>query len=161
MKKLLIIRSVSFQQMDNNLQKIKATFPEHEIHILTHEHGKSLAEKYKDIDKVWVYPYRKGFSIQRKVAELKQQAFDVVVIPVTNISGAGFSNVTLFSLTIPAKKRYLCNLVSKIRPLSTWKIITRWGRNKIFGLIALAGTVVVAPLGILFLMVKYSIFKKT
>ena len=118
MKELLIIRSVSFQQLDLNLEKIMEQFPGYRISLLTHEHGVKLAEKYDKIEEIHVYDYKAGFGWSRKAGSLKGKRFAAVVIPVTNISGAGFSNVLLFSLTVKTERRYLCNVVSEIRELS-------------------------------------------
>lgn len=115
MKELLIIRSASFQQLDLNLPEIKKKFPNYKISILTHEHGVKLAEKYEDIKQIYVYPYKDGFSIKRKVKKFNNKIFDALIVPVTNVSGAGFSNVLLFSLSIKAKKKYQCNVISEIK----------------------------------------------
>ena len=132
MKRLLIIRSASFQQLDSNLQHIRKKFPRHEIHLLTHEHGKRLARKYKDVNRIWGYPHRGGFSFRKVPDDLKKHEFDAVIIPVTNLSGAGFMNVFLFSLRIPAGQRHVCNLVSEITPISRREIVLSWMRNHLF-----------------------------
>ncbi|WP_286885380.1 hypothetical protein [Aneurinibacillus sp. UBA3580] len=124
MKTLLIIRSASMQQLDKNLVEIEKKFPGYEIHMLTHEHSVKLVEKYKSIKKVYVYPYKEGFQARNKVAELQGKAFDGILIPVTNITGAGFFNVLRFSLTLRAKQRFICNLVSDIWEVSPGRI--RW-----------------------------------
>lgn len=123
MKELLIIRSASFQQLDLNLPEIKKRFPNYTISILTHEHGVKLAEKYEDIKQIYVYPYKDGFSIKRKVKKFNNKMFDVLIVPVTNVSGTGFSNVFLFSLSVKAKKKYQCNVISEIKEYTDMKIM--------------------------------------
>lgn len=125
MKELLIIRSVSFQQLDLNLPEIKKKFPDYTISILTHEHGIKLAQKYEDIKKVYIYPYKDGFSIKRKVKKFHDKTFDGLIIPVTNISGAGFSNVFLFGLSIKANKKYQCNVISEIEEYTDKKLVVK------------------------------------
>lgn len=120
MKELLIIRSVSFQQLDKNLVAIIEKYPDYKISLLTHEHGVFLAQKYKDINKIYVYPYTSGFQLGKKVADLKGKIFDTVIIPVTNLTGVGFFNVLLFSLSIRSKKRIVCNVISEL-----WEITPR------------------------------------
>lgn len=129
MKEVLIIRSASFQQLDKNMEAIEKRYKGHKISMLTHEHGVKLAEKYKNIDKVYVYPYKDGFKYSQRVEELRDKEFETVIIPVTNISGAGFFNVLLFSLTVKAKKRVICNLVSDIWEISKPKIISTGIKN--------------------------------
>lgn len=123
MKELLIIRSASFQQLDLNLPEIRKRFPNYTISILTHEHGVKLAEKYEDIKKIYVYPYKDGFSIKRKMKKFCNKTFDAIIVPVTNISGTGFSNVFLFTLSIKAKRKYQCNVISEIKEYTNIEII--------------------------------------
>lgn len=130
MKKMLIIRSVSFQQLDLNLPEIKKRFPDYEISLLTHAHGVALAEKYQDIAQVYVYPYTEGFSAKKKVPDLEGKTFDVLVVPVTNLTGCGFLNVLAFGTKIKSREYYMCNVVSDI---------TKTGRGKIFGKRCLEG----------------------
>ncbi|MDK2789028.1 MAG: hypothetical protein PWP07_2273 [Epulopiscium sp.] len=162
-KRLLIIRSISFQQLDTNLIEIKKHFEGYEIHLLTHEHGKKLAEKYKDIDKIWIYPYKSGFHFKNKCEDLNKQFFDAIIIPVTNLSGTGFVNVFLFSLTIPAKQRYICNLVSDIKSISQGGIGWLWFRSGVYSLLSYILAAIVGGIGfIIFFMTKWigNIFKK-
>ncbi|MDI3546989.1 MAG: hypothetical protein PWR10_641 [Halanaerobiales bacterium] len=123
MKKLLIIRSVSFQQLDKNIITIQEKYKDYNINLLTHEHGVKLAEKYKMIDKIHIYPYKGSFKFKNKVKELADEEFDLVIIPVTNITGAGFLNVLLYSLTLKTKKRVICNVVSDFKEISKTKIM--------------------------------------
>lgn len=136
MKELLIIRSASFQQLDLNLPEIKKKFPNYKISILTHEHGVKLAEKYEDIEQIYIYDYKDGFSIKRKVKKFQNKVFDALIVPVTNVSGAGFSNVFLFSLSIKAKKKYQCNVISEIKEYTNKNIIIGECRRFIYKIIA-------------------------
>lgn len=128
MKKLLIVRSVSLQQLDSNILKIKEYFKDYEIHMLTHEHSVKLVEKYQDVKKIWVYPYKKSFSYFDKMDEIKEK-YDAILLPVTNLSGSSFANVFLFGLSIKADKRYFSNLVADIKELKTGMIVLGyvWG----------------------------------
>lgn len=136
MKELLIIRSASFQQLDLNLPEIKKKFTNYKISILTHEHGVKLAEKYEDIEQIYIYDYKDGFSIKRKVKKFQNKVFDALIVPVTNVSGAGFSNVFLFSLSIKAKKKYQCNVISEIKEYTNKNIIIGECRRFIYKIIA-------------------------
>lgn len=154
MKELLIIRSVSFQQLDLNIPEIKKKFPNHSISILTHEHGIKLAEKYEDIQKIYVYPYKDGFSIKRRVKEFINKTFDVLLIPITNISGAGFSNVFLFSLSIKAKRKYKCNVVSEIKEYTNIKVALEELFQLIYKLLAGVCTIIFSIWILIFLIGK-------
>lgn len=123
MKELLIIRSASFQQLDKNIVTIKEKYKDYKISLLTHEHGVKLAEKYKWIKNIYTYPYKSSFKYKNKVKELTDKDFDLVIIPITNITGVGFLNVLNYSLTIKTKKRIICNVVSELREISIPKIL--------------------------------------
>ena len=144
MKEVLIIRSVSFQQLDLNLTAIAERYRDCRISILTHEHGLLLARKYQYISRVYVYPFKEGFSFLRPVKELRGKVFDTVIIPVSNLSGAGFLNVLFFSLTLKSGSRMICNLVSELKPVTPWQIIRRGVSNKVWSLIALLLTLILA-----------------
>ncbi|MED4601249.1 hypothetical protein P9314_11085 [Paenibacillus validus] len=144
LKNALIIRSASFQQLDKNFPAIEEALPDHRFQMLTHEHGVKLAEKYKLLSKIYVYPYKQSFSFWRPVQEFKDQKFDCVIVPVSNLTGAGFLNVLLFSLTINAKKRYICNLISDLRPVSMVSIIGMGARSLLISAISVLVTVLLA-----------------
>jgi hypothetical protein len=136
MKELLIIRSVSFQQLDLNLMEINKKFPDYKISLLTHEHGVKLAEKYSLIDNIYVYPYRGAFKSGNEVNELKDKVFDVLITPVTNISGSGFLNVLNYSRSIKSKSYYMCNLISDIEEYDKGRIISKKILNNLYILIS-------------------------
>lgn len=160
MEELLIVRSAPFQQLDSNMAAINQAFPNHRISILTHEHGISLASKYKSVAQVYVYPHTGGFAFRKAVPELKDKRFEAVVVPVTNITGAGFLNVLLFSLTLKAKRRFVCNLVSDIRETSSAKIVGIACRNAAFSACAYALTGVAAVVLLPLLPLRLNRLKK-
>ncbi len=154
MKNILIIRSVSFQQLDLNLSSIKEKYSPCSISILTHEHGVKLAEKYSDIDKVYVYPYKDGFNIANKVKELSDANFDVLVVPVTNINGGGFFNVLKFSKSIRADERVMCNVISDIKSFTIGKIYWMQIKTAIMQIVSFLGTLIISPLVLILLLLK-------
>lgn len=160
MKKLIIIRSVSFQQLDLNLKAIKEKYPDHEISILTHEHGVKLAEKYKDIEKIYVYPYKSGFQSGNKVKEIENVKFDVVIVPVANLSGAGFFNVLKYSLTFKTDKIVMCNLVSDLKDMTRTSIYLLEASNFLFKVVSGIFTGIVSIIFIPFLFLKLKGGKK-
>jgi hypothetical protein len=159
-KKLLIIRSASMQQLDKNLTEIKQKYPSYEIHMLTHEHSIKLVEKYESIKKIYIYPYKEGFSIKRKVLELKNERFDIILIPVTNISGAGFFNVLHFSLGLKATKRIICNLVSDMWEVKRRQIYWMKVKSILMSSISFLSSIVVGLFIIILLPLKLKSLEK-
>lgn len=160
MKNILIIRSVSFQQLDLNLPAIKEKYFPCSISLLTHEHGVKLAEKYSDIDKIYTYPYKEGFNIRNTVSELKNIEFDVVIVPVTNITGSGFFNVLKFSKSIKCKERVMCNVVSEIKSFTMSNIYWMQIKNNFMSVVSLFATALLSPIMILLLLFRLSKIKK-
>lgn len=154
MKNILIIRSVSFQQLDLNLSAIKEKYSQCNISLLTHEHGVKLAEKYSDIEKIYVYPYKNGFNMADKVKELSDINFDVVVVPVTNVNGGGFFNVLKFSKSINTKERVMCNVISEIKSFTIGKIYWLEVKATIMQIISFLGTLLISPLILIILLLK-------
>lgn len=114
LRHLLVIRSVSFQQLDVSLMSIKARFPGHQIDVLTHEHGRLRAEKCPGVSAVVVYPssgpFRRG--LWRPATEGPR--YDTVVVPVANASGAGFANVFDFARALAPARVHRCNLIGEV-----------------------------------------------
>ena len=160
MKNILIIRSVSFQQLDLNLTAIKEKYAPCNISLLTHEHGVKLAEKYSEIEKIYVYKYKDGFNIANKSKELSEINFDVVVVPVTNINGGGFFNVLKFSKAINAKERVLCNVISDIRSFTMGDIYLLEIKSFLMKFIAILGTVIISPIVFIILLFKLKFIEK-
>lgn len=107
-KRLLIVRSVSFQQLDLLLPVLSAAYPRHELHLLTHLHGVAIAKTYPQLSIVHGYPYRERFRFGRSLSGLFDGEFDAVVVPVANAGGGGYFNVLLFSFGLPARRRLIC-----------------------------------------------------
>lgn len=160
MKNILIIRSVSFQQLDLNLPAIKEKYDDCKISLLTHEHGVKLAEKYSDIDKIYVYSYKDGFNISNKVNELSNKNFDVVVVPVTNINGGGFFNVLKFSKSINTKERVMCNVISEISSFTMRNIYSLEIKSFLMKFISILATAIISPIVLMILLFKLKSIEK-
>ncbi len=144
-KRVLIIRSASFQQLDNNLASILEQFKDWELHLLTHEHGRRLAEKYKDFSAILVYPYLGPFQRNTAIPDLPSRKYDAVLVLVANLSGAGFANVFDFASSLGAAGLYQCNLVGEIRSLKPSDLAA--GRHRDI-LCRLCGTIFGTVLGL-------------
>lgn len=152
MQRVLIIRSVSFQQLDKNIVGIATAFPSADFHLLTHSHGVRRARKYGELSGIVDYENPGNFSPFRFPAALEGERFDAVVVPVTNLSGAGFLNVFLLAARVRARRVYCCNLVSELRPLPRVKLLFQVARAGLFSLAALLLTGV-SVLAVPFLLV--------
>ncbi|KJU82376.1 conserved hypothetical protein, membrane [Candidatus Magnetobacterium bavaricum] len=154
MKRVLIIRSTGFQHLDRILGRLKDSYSQSEICLLTHQHGKPLAEKYADINHVYVYPHTGAFSPLRVPDELVREVFDVVIVPVGNITGSGFLNVLLLSFRIRADSRLICNISLDFRPLTRLALIISLLKGIVFTVIAGVITVVTSLLLLLLWIVS-------
>ncbi|WP_222622739.1 hypothetical protein [Paenibacillus sp. PAMC21692] len=159
-KKALIIRSASFQQLDRNLQDIQKALPDYSFHMLTHEHGVKLAEKYASIEHIYVYPHKNSFHILNRTPELRGKTFDMIIIPVTNISGAGFMNVFLFSLSIKASNRYQCNMLSEMKRKNSLSILAMLLLSTVFKLFSILFTTILTIPVVLLLLLKFGQIQK-
>lgn len=122
MKKLLIIRSSSIQQLDQNIKEIEKKFKDHEIHILTHPHTIEHCKKYS-AKKIITYKSKKDFSIFHIPKELKHTKYDSLIYLVSNLSGKGYLNLILFSLLIRPKKIFKINIKSEIKRITKLSIL--------------------------------------
>ncbi|MGE5341614.1 MAG: hypothetical protein ACM3SY_09045 [Candidatus Omnitrophota bacterium] len=130
-KRALIIRSVSFQQLDKNIKGIVNQFPDYELDLLTHSHGVGNAQSYECVSAIIDYESRSNFSLFHIPRELREKSrhYDAIIVPVTNITGAGFLNVFLLSLRLRlgvgkhGASIVMCNLNSEIREIPGKKII--------------------------------------
>ncbi|MCP5108000.1 MAG: hypothetical protein GY950_31715 [bacterium] len=143
-KKILIIRSVSFQQLDKNVMGIMEKFRAGDwaFYLLTHSHGMNRAGKYEMLAGTLDYRSRKNFSLFHLPGELKKNTFDAVIVPVTNKTGAGFLNVFLMTLRIKAEKIYCCNLVSEIWRVPRRKILFHGVKAVLFSAVSILFTAV-------------------
>lgn len=160
MKKILIIRSVSFQQLDLNLPEIIKKYGECEISLLTHEHGVKLAKKYANIDNIYVYPYKGGFSYKNKVKELNDKEFDIVIVPVTNIDGGGFFNVLKFSKSIKSVKKVMCNVVSEFTEFTMADLYIKQIKNYLYRFISILASIIISPVILIILIYKLVSIRK-
>jgi len=119
-KKVLIIRSVSFQQLDKNLPVILKSFNNSEFYILTHSHGIENCKKYRGIKEIIEYKSKKNFS-PFKTNNLKKK-FDTVIYLVSNIAGYGFFNVSLLAHKLNTKEVFQCNINSELKKTSKYTI---------------------------------------
>lgn len=147
--------------MDKNVVRIKEMFTGSEFALLTHSHGVNRAGKYEMLSDVFDYRNRKNFSFFFIPRRLKRERFDVVVVPVTNKTGAGFLNVFLLALRLKGSGTvYCCNLVSDVWPVPGRKIVFQALRSLFFS----AAAVVLGFISILILpvlLLSSLLFKKT
>lgn len=124
MKRLLIVRSVSFSQLDINMPQIEKQFQGYQIDVLTNSSSVDTVKKYKCINKVYIYNFDGSFNKKNVVKEIKDQKFDVVIILVNNVSGLFFENVIHFGYSIKAEKYYICNMASELKKITRLNLIS-------------------------------------
>lgn len=151
-KKALIIRSASFQQLDQNLPELQLQMPDYSFDLLTHEHGVKLAQKYEGIAQVIAYPYKDSFSNRLKVGSLKDKHYDVVIVLVTNVTGVGFWNVIQFAYTISADKYLQCNMHSELKVLTKLGVLKGSAVRVLQKMMSVVATAAVALFAIPFLL---------
>lgn len=156
-KKILIIRSVSFQQLDKNLGPLKEMFaaPDTIFYLLTHAHGIERAGQYGLFTEIIDYETRKNFSFFHMPRRLKEEIFEAVIVPVTNKSGAGFLNVFLAVLRMKTKSIYGCTPASDIWVISRPQIFSRLLKATFFSAIAFVftlGSLLILPFMILYFL---------
>ena len=158
-KKILIIRSISMQQLDNLMSKLYTEYPEDDLYILTHSHAIKRCEKYKNITEIIDYERINNFSIFHIPKNINEHDFDIIIIPVTNISGVGFFNVFLMSLRIKSKKLFLYNLQSKKKERKKREIIFNFFKSILFSTISIFVTIILSPFIISHLLISKIITK--
>ncbi len=140
MDRVLIIRSVSLQQLDKNLPAIRERFADSELHLLTHPHSVDLCRKYTSVARVLSTETPQGFSPWRRPRRLPARRYAAVLVPVSNRSGAGFLNVLLLAARLRPRSVFLCDLASAIRPVSLAEILRRTLQAAACSTLALLGS---------------------
>ena len=137
MKKLLVIRSVSFQQLDLQSENLGKRFVGYESHLLTHPHGADIAGTLNGFDEVITYQKSGNFSFWHYDRKSIAKNYDAVVIPICNKAVFGYLNVIFFSLRIATSARYICDGHGNINKLSPWDILKMLGLSAIAKPVAL------------------------
>ncbi len=151
-KKILLIRSVSLQQLDKNLPAVYKQFHDCDFYLLTHSHNIENCSKYKEINKVLDYKKKSSFHPFFIDKNLKNEKFDEVIYFVSNIKGYGFLNVSLFAQRLTKGSVYSCNLNSKIKKQSKLKTLISLIKASIFFPFSIILTIPAIPLGLLFIL---------
>ena len=148
MTRVLILRSVSLQQLDVGLPAIVAAFPGSAFDLVTHPHAVAECRKYEAIDQVVPLDSGRPFSPFRIPATVRRTRYDAVVVPVANRSGAGFLNVFVTAWATGARRLYVCNLTSEIRAISRWEIAARTLGAQFCHLAAIVAMAAAAPVAL-------------
>lgn len=161
MKKLLIVRSVNFLQLDINILKIKEQFPNYQIDILTNSKTADTAKKYECVTNVYPYNFSGSFDKKNIVKEIQDKEFDVIIILVNNVSGLFFENVIHFGYSIKAKEYYICNIVSELKKITKFDLI----KNDLVNLVVkICSFILTIPIGMYIICIKtipfYKFFKE-
>jgi hypothetical protein len=104
-KKILIIRSSRFWHIRAILDELKEKFPDIRFSLLVSE-GTQKSEIKSNLEEVEEILFWKGekFNIfkygYKRIKELKQKKFDLIVIPYNDLIGRGYWHIELFSLIV-------------------------------------------------------------
>ncbi len=124
MRKGLIIRCVSFQILDKAIHTINENFNGNiELHLLTHSHAISRAEKYEVFKKIIPYKRKGNFSFFHIPEEAKKTSYDYLFIPLSNSKGYGFLNIFSMSLKIKTEQIFLVLPDGKIKSIKKSKLL--------------------------------------
>lgn len=141
---VLIIKSTHLEHLDLVQKRIKERFLEATIYILAHQHGaKSLGG-----DQALIIPYKKkgDFSIFKlkvlRNEEIIRRGFDLVVIPFSNESGAGYLSVISLAFGIKSKIRMSCNMDGRLKRIGYGYLVKRVLIATLISLFATIGTVI-------------------
>ncbi|ABZ83334.1 hypothetical protein HM1_1242 [Heliomicrobium modesticaldum Ice1] len=138
----LVIRSVPFQQMDKIIPALTREFPGHRLAVLTHPHGVQMASSYAEVDEVIPYSQPGSFDREYIPEAVKARVWDVVIVPVANVSGSGFYNVLRFGAAIAALSRFLINLPGELKPFTPGGLIWGGSVNGMRALLAAVGAAI-------------------
>lgn len=110
--KILVIRSANVHETARALQHLRARFPKAEISLLLPRHLKEYLAESPAVDRFLVYePSSEGRSWRKAIAlirSLRKERFDeVVILCPTHARIAHLSDIILFSLFIPARRRVI------------------------------------------------------
>lgn len=153
-RKVLILRSVSLQQLDQNLPAIQAAFPGAEFHLLTHPHAIAECRKVPGLAKVIPLASAASFSPFRLPRRIRRERYAAAVVPVSNLSGVGFANVFLTALASGAQDIYRCNLVSEIVRIEKTALLGRFLASFPLRLLALTLTTVLVVPALLWMLLS-------
>lgn len=132
---ILIIRSTNIEHLDLVLNRVRSSFPDPKISILTHTHAMGWM---RDVS---IIPYgEKGdFSIF-KIMKFRRLRFDLLILPFNNRTGAGYTNVIIFAFGIRAEMRMTCNKDGELKVIGYGYLLKRLIRAffaSIFGAIGM------------------------
>jgi len=147
------------QQLDNLMSKLYTEYPDADFFILTHSHAIKRCEKYKKIAGIIDYKSSKNFGFFHIPENINKYNFDMIIIPVTNISGVGFFNVFLMSLRIKSKKLFLYNLQSEKREIKKKNILFHLFKSILFSTISGCFILILSPIIITYILILKIITK--
>ena len=102
--RILVIKSVSFKELDIALEHVKNEQPDHEIELLLHAPSVLLDEVYPFINRFHFYVEEGKIEKKYLPSEVKKTRYDEVVVPVNKRFGRGFYNVLLAAKSIEAER---------------------------------------------------------
>lgn len=121
---ILIIRSTSIQHLALVIRRVSSLYPGARIDVLAHSHSVESVKQMNGVSSIIAYPSTRDFS-PFIIGCLPLNNYHLVVVPVSNISGAGYENVLLLALRFRKKQVVLCNKNGEMISLPLKKILEK------------------------------------
>lgn len=119
--RLLILRTVSIEQLGHTLRAVRQRFPEEVVEVLTNPARAEEVRQIQGVDRVLETALPNGFGAPLALPD----RYDVVVIPIGNDSGTGYENVFQAARGIQADKFFLARHARRLHPVSRLSLGSR------------------------------------
>lgn len=124
-KKVLIIRSSRMWHIHSIIRSLRTNFDGVQIAILAQPSAQKELEMGGEVDKVFLYEggnfnaFKIGRELRRR---LRDERFDLCVIPYNNPYGHGYYHVHMIALLSGARIKVSCDKECGVEPLSVWRL---------------------------------------
>ncbi|MBI5187389.1 MAG: hypothetical protein HZA01_16910 [Nitrospinae bacterium] len=121
---ILIIRSTSIQHLALVIRRVSSLYPGARIDVLAHPHSVESVKQMSGVNSIITYPSASDFS-PFAIGDFPRNSYPLVVVPVSNMSGAGYENVLLLALRFRKRQIVMCNKNGEVISLPLKKILER------------------------------------
>jgi len=159
-KRILIVRSVSLQLLDRLLPEVFRIFGiDNEYILLSHSHAVERCKKYKGISNIIGYSEKGDFKFGKLPEDVKEGVFDIIIVPVSNFTGAGFLNVFYMAAKIKSKEIFMLNVKGELRRIRRSWIMKKRVFWVLYSSFSLFFTILFAPIYLLLLFFEFLLSK--
>jgi len=151
---ILIIRSTSIQHLALAVHQAQSKYASAKIDCLTHPHSLDSVREMQGINAIHPYPSTRNFSPFTAPASCRGN-YALVIVPVSNMTGAGFENVLLLALRFQKRRIVLCDLRGGLIPISRGKILARALRQFAATPLAVTGAVILTAINVILIIILH------